>query len=189
MAATESICSALFLVDGAGEEYHALSRVLMAEVKALVPVYQAAVEAGDPTRLGEGVLYVCPCVCVYTATYLPRSNCLCRIFTELGESFLLDCIHSPHSELGDLSVFDILLQCAANPDREAADKTFNCWYRLSEELYKLVHDTSKPLCKLFQPYVEKLIATLCQQCEFEDDGDLVSGDWRCDSEGGGGGLR
>lgn len=107
----------------------------------------------------------------------PRSNCLCRVFTELGESFLLECIHSPHSELGDLSVFDILLQCTANPDREAADKTFNCWYRLSEELYKLAHDTSDPLCKLFQPFVEKLMATLCRQCEFEDDGDPVSLGW------------
>ena len=114
----------------------------------------------------------------------PRSNCLCRVFTELGESFLLECIHSPHSELGDLSVFDILLQCTANPDREAADKTFNCWYRLSEELYKLAHDTSDPLCKLFQPFVEKLMATLCRQCEFEDDGDPVSLGWEeaCASE-------
>ena len=70
-------------------------------------------------------------------------------------------------------MFEILLQCTANPDREAADKTFNFWYRLSEELYKLGRDPSDPLCKLFQPFVEKLIATLCQQCEFEDDVDRV----------------
>ena len=36
----------------------------------------------------------------------------------MAESFLLHAIHHPNTELGTLTVFDYLLECAAHPDYE-----------------------------------------------------------------------
>ena len=47
-----------------------------------------------------------------------RAYCLCRIFTEMAESFLYHTIHHPSSELGDLHMFDMLLECVSHPDYE-----------------------------------------------------------------------
>ena len=49
-----------------------------------------------------------------------RAYCLCRIFTEMAESFLYHTIHHPSSELGDLHMFDMLLECVSHPDYEVS---------------------------------------------------------------------
>ena len=58
-------------------------------------------------------------ILISTHTYtLLRAYCLCRIFTELAESFLYYCVQHPNSELGDLRMFDLLLECDTHPDYE-----------------------------------------------------------------------
>jgi transportin-3 len=144
-AATSSIRSALILVHG-GQPYIPLALVLMEQIKALIPLYHAAVDTGDHIR----------------------ANCLCQIFTELGETVLLYCIDQPNTTLGDISLFEILLDCLAHPDKDVADITFNLWYLLSEELYIRSNDD---VIGRFKPYIQKLIHILRRQCELEADPD------------------
>lgn len=87
-------------------------------------------------------------------------------------------------------MLDLLLECVAHPDYEVccftfvsdvsvltngsqqiADVTFNVWYRLSEELLKL---SDHKLDELFQPYIQRLIASLCVHCQFDEDTSPVS---------------
>lgn len=147
-AATDCICSALFICEDV-ETYRSLAVVLQAHVTTLLPVYQAAVQSEDQDR--------------------PR--CICRIFTEMAESFLLHAIHHPNTELGTLTVFDYLLECAAHPDYEIVDMTFNLWYRLSEELLKI---DDSALSDLFKPYIQRLIAHLSVHCRLDEDTDPKS---------------
>ena len=59
-----------------------------------------------------------------------------RIFTELGESFLLRMVSAPPSSPHfTIPILDTVLLCCSHPDYELPDVTFNLWYRLSEELY------------------------------------------------------
>ena len=55
---------------------------------------------------------------MYTHTLIRRAYCLCRIFTEMAESFLYYTIHHPNTDLGDLQIFDMLLECVSHPDYE-----------------------------------------------------------------------
>ena len=116
-----------------------------------------------------------------------RANSLCRIFTEMAETFLYHMVHQPNLGLGLLSMLDILLECVAHPDYEVsevelvmafkfancqiADITFNVWYRLSEELLRQNDDR---LNKLFMPYIERLISLLCKHCQLDEDTSPVS---------------
>ena len=47
-----------------------------------------------------------------------RAFCLCRIFTEMAESFLYHLVNHPNSDLGDLSILSMLLECVGNHDYE-----------------------------------------------------------------------
>lgn len=49
---------------------------------------------------------------------LPRAYCLCRIFTEMAESFLYYTVHQPNTELGDLQIYCTLLMCIGHSDYE-----------------------------------------------------------------------
>ena len=91
----------------------------------------------------------------------------CRVFTELGESFLIKIVSSPPSQPHfSLPILDIVLQCCAHPDYDLPDVTFNLWYRLSEELYTRNDDT---LVAVFKSHVERLIVSLCRHCQMEPD--------------------
>lgn len=106
-----------------------------------------------------------------------KSMNYCRIFTELGESFLEKIItHSnENSQHYALKVLDLVLICVGHHDYEVAEITFNLWYLLSEELYT---KNTKALTLLFRPYVERLITALCRHCQMEPDheGLLEDGD-------------
>ena len=57
----------------------------------------------------------------------------CRVFTELGESFLIKIVSSPPAAPHfALPILDTVLLCCEHPDYEMPDVTFNLWYRLSE---------------------------------------------------------
>ncbi len=61
----------------------------------------------------------CPAVsCVCLCVRVHRASCLCRIFTEMAETFLYHMIHQPNLGLGTLSMLDLLLECVSHPDYE-----------------------------------------------------------------------
>ncbi|KAJ1519674.1 hypothetical protein ONE63_004939 [Megalurothrips usitatus] len=107
-----------------------------------------------------------------------KSMNYCRIFTELAESFkqkmVAGCLSISRTHFA-LKILDLVLTCVGHHDYEVAEITFNLWYRLSEELYKI---NSDPLTNVFKPYVERLIAALCHHCQMEQDHDglLEEGD-------------
>lgn len=106
-----------------------------------------------------------------------KSMNYCRIFTELGESFLEKIIVHGKDETPyyALKVLDLVLICVGHHDYEVAEITFNLWYLLSEDLYQ---KNSKSLTELFRPYVERLVTALCRHCQVEPDheGLLEDGD-------------
>jgi len=63
---------------------------------------------------------------LYLLTY--RAQCLCRIFTNLAESFLYHVIHQPGTELGDMAIMDMLVQCVKHPDYEVCLSVLPCTY-------------------------------------------------------------
>ena len=55
---------------------------------------------------------------------------LCRIFTELAETFLTKMVNfDPRTPHFALTILDSLLVCCGHPDYEMPDITFNFWYR------------------------------------------------------------
>jgi len=91
----------------------------------------------------------------------------CRVFTELGESFLIKIVSSPPAQPHfSLPILDTVLLCCGHPDYELPDVTFNLWYRLSEELYTRNDDA---LVAVFKPQVERLIMCLWRHCHMEPD--------------------
>ncbi|XP_050298662.1 transportin-3 [Anthonomus grandis grandis] len=94
----------------------------------------------------------------------------CRLFTELGESFLEKIVSSstPGNTHYAIKVLDLVLMCVGHHDYEVAEITFNLWYLLSEELYQ---KNNKELTELFRPYIERLITALCRHCQMEPDCD------------------
>lgn len=101
----------------------------------------------------------------------------CRLFTELGESFLEKIVSnsSVNNMHYAIKVLDLVLMCVGHHDYEVAEITFNLWYVLSEELYQ---KNNKELTELFRPYIERLITALCRHCQMEPDceGLLEDGD-------------
>jgi transportin-3 len=98
---------------------------------------------------------------------LDKALNLCRVFTELAETFLNKMIifdgRTPHFAI---TILDNVLICCGHPDYEIPDITFNFWYRLSEELYQKNDDN---LNTMFRPYIERLINSLCRHCQMEPD--------------------
>ncbi len=99
-AITDTLCSLLYMCEDT-DKYPRLSLELKMRVLALLPVYQAAVGSEDQDR----------------------AYSLCRVFTELAESLLLYIVQHPGSDLGDLAMLDLLLECAQNQDYEVGTHT------------------------------------------------------------------
>ncbi len=97
-ALTDSLCSLLFMCEDV-DKYPSLSLELKRHVMELLPVYQAAVASED----------------------LDRAYTLCRVFTELVESLLMYIVQMPGSDLGDLDMLSLLLECVQHPDYEVSE--------------------------------------------------------------------
>ncbi|XP_071056779.1 transportin-3 isoform X2 [Onthophagus taurus] len=96
-----------------------------------------------------------------------KSMNYCRIFTELGESFLDKIVNAPLNQPHfAIKVFDLVLLCVGHHDYEVAEITFNLWYLLSEELY---NRKDKTTTELYRPYIERLVTALCRHCQIEPD--------------------
>lgn len=106
-----------------------------------------------------------------------KSMNYCRIFTELGETFLDKVILTSTNESQHfaIKILDLVLICVGHHDYEVAEITFNLWYRLSEEVYQ---KNSQGLTELFRPYIERLVTALCRHAQMEPDheGLLEEGD-------------
>lgn len=93
-----------------------------------------------------------------------------RIFTELGESFLIKIINHSSINNGEthfaIKALDLVLVCVGHHDYEIAEISFNLWYRLSEELYK---KDVESLTNIFKPHIERLVSALCRHCQMEPD--------------------
>lgn len=153
--AADFVCNALYTSENLDRQ-QPLAEGLFKYVMMLPPVYEKAVNSED----------------------FDRALNLCRIFTEMGESYLHEIVESPGKGLGDLRTLTIILTCVKHHQYEVAEVTFNFWYRLSEALYK-TEDEAKTA--LFRPYFETLIEALCVHCRLESDAQGIPDD--CDEFG------
>ncbi|EDO32037.1 predicted protein [Nematostella vectensis] len=142
-AAADFICNALYTAEDL-DLHLPLADGLFQKVMALGPAYEAAVNEED----------------------FDRALNLCRVFTEMGESFLHQIVDMPGRDLGDLRTLSILLSCVQHNQYEIAEITFNFWYRLSEAIFKTEDDSKS---NVFKPYIEKLIESLSSHCRMEAD--------------------
>lgn len=142
-AAADCICSSLYICENSPANVP-LAQFLQPRVYSLFPCYAQSVAEEDTDRALN----------------------LCRVFTEMAESFIDYLIFSPNEGLGDFNTLMLVLECAKHTDYEVAEKTYNFWYRLSERIYQ--RDDVK-FWDHYQPHIETLILTLCSQCRFDDD--------------------
>lgn len=111
-AASDCICSTLFMCEDS-PSYYTLAQILQAEVQKLLPVFQAAVQSEDIPRFGKKLIdffgYILS---------MSRASALCRIFTEMAETFLYHMVHQSDIGLGGLYMLDLLLECVSHHDYE-----------------------------------------------------------------------
>ena len=61
---------------------------------------------------------------------LDKALNLCRVFTELAETFLTKMVNfDPRTPHFAITILDNILICCGHPDYEIPDITFNFWYR------------------------------------------------------------
>lgn len=153
-AATECICILLQCLEDNNNQ-QSLESYLFASVISLEGAYHMSVANEDQEK----------------------SINYCRIFTELGESFLDKIISfsNDKSQHYAVKILDLVLICVGHHDYEVAEITFNLWYLLSEELYQ---KNNKSITNVFRCYVERLVTALCRHCQIEPDheGLLEDGD-------------
>ena len=142
-AAADCICSCLYICENSPNNVP-LAQFLQPQVYSLFPCYVQSVEEEDTDRALN----------------------LCRVFTEMAESFIDYLIFSPNEGLGDFNTLALVLECAKHTDYEVAEKTYSFWYRLSERIYQR---EDVKFWDLYRPHIEALILALCGQCRFDDD--------------------
>lgn len=148
--AADFVCNSLYTSENLDKQRQ-LAEGLFKFVMELPPAYEKAVQSED----------------------FDRALNLCRVFTEMGESFLPVIVESPGRDLGDLRTLSIILACVKHYQYEVAEVTFNFWYRLSEALFK-GEDEAKTA--LFRPYFESLFEALCVHCRLETDAQGIPDD-------------
>uniref|UniRef100_UPI00358E79EC transportin-3-like isoform X1 n=2 Tax=Myxine glutinosa TaxID=7769 RepID=UPI00358E79EC len=142
-AACDCVCAALYGLENVHTEMP-LALQLFEGVVSLQPAYHMAVARED----------------------LDKVLSYCRMFTELGETLLDMIVLSPGQGLGDLRTLDMLLVCVGHSQFEVADITFNLWYRLGEQVFKL---NDPQLNAIFRPYAQRLIHALTRHCQVDSD--------------------
>ncbi|XP_019753175.1 transportin-3 isoform X3 [Hippocampus comes] len=142
-AAADCVCSALYAIENV-EANVTLALQLFRGVLTLETAYHMAVARED----------------------LDKVLNYCRIFTELCETFLETTVRSPGQGMGDLRTLELLLICAGHPQYEVVEISFNFWYRLGENLYK-INDAG--LHGVFRPYIQRLLHCLARHCQLEPD--------------------
>ncbi|GMF33592.1 unnamed protein product [Phytophthora lilii] len=91
---------------------------------------------------------------------------LCRIFTEMGESYLELLLQQQGTGAEHAALVDLLLDCMSYPDAEVADVTIPFWFRLLEELR---HRITPALLAQYKPRLERLASLCMQKLQFSED--------------------
>uniref|UniRef100_M4BQJ6 Exportin-1/Importin-beta-like domain-containing protein n=1 Tax=Hyaloperonospora arabidopsidis (strain Emoy2) TaxID=559515 RepID=M4BQJ6_HYAAE len=91
---------------------------------------------------------------------------LCRIFTEMGESYL-ELLLQQHGAGNDhVALVDLLLDCMSYPDAHVADVTIPFWFRLLAELQRRAVPA---LVAQYKPRLERLAGLCMQKLQFRED--------------------
>uniref|UniRef100_A0A672KH71 Transportin-3-like n=2 Tax=Sinocyclocheilus grahami TaxID=75366 RepID=A0A672KH71_SINGR len=142
-AASDCVCSALYAIENLAV-HMPLAMQLFQGVLSLETAYHMAVARED----------------------LDKVLNYCRIFTELSETFLEMTVRTPGQGMGDLRTLELLLICAGHPQYEVVEISFNFWYRLGENLYKM---NDPALHRVFKPYIQRLLHSLARHCQLDPD--------------------
>ncbi|KTF79431.1 hypothetical protein cypCar_00039787 [Cyprinus carpio] len=149
-AASDCVCSALYGIENVAI-HMPLAMQLFQGVLSLETAYHMAVARED----------------------LDKVLNYCRIFTELSETFLEMTVRTPGQGMGDLRTLELLLICAGHPQYEVVEISFNFWYRLGENLYKM---NDPALHRVFKPYIQRLLHSLARHCQLDPDHEGVPED-------------
>ncbi|RLN06093.1 hypothetical protein BBJ28_00004675 [Nothophytophthora sp. Chile5] len=94
---------------------------------------------------------------------------LCRIFTEMGESYLELLLQQPgtgNDATDQSALVDLLLDCMGYPDADVADVTIPFWFRFLEELQRRV---TPALLAHYAPRLERLAGLCMQKLQFSEE--------------------
>ncbi|CAI5738955.1 unnamed protein product [Peronospora destructor] len=90
---------------------------------------------------------------------------LCRVFTEMGESYL-ELLQKYGNGSDTAALVDVLLDCMSYPDAEVADVTIPFWFRLLAELQCRV---TSALLMQYNPRLERLAGLCMKKLQFRED--------------------
>ncbi|CAH0481129.1 unnamed protein product [Peronospora belbahrii] len=91
---------------------------------------------------------------------------LCRIFTEMGESYLELLLQENGDGNDTVTLVDLLLDCMSYPDAEVADVTIPFWFRLLAELQRHV---ASALLTQYNLRLERLAGLCMKKLQFRDE--------------------
>ncbi|KAI9915805.1 hypothetical protein PsorP6_007756 [Peronosclerospora sorghi] len=90
---------------------------------------------------------------------------LCRIFTEIGESYLELLLQQHGAGNDDTALVDLLLDCMSHNDADVADVTIPFWFKLLAELQQ----RELSLRTDFKPRLERLAGLCMQKLQFQQE--------------------
>lgn len=99
----------------------------------------------------------------------------CRIFTEMGESYMSLIMH--HEDLSQVKLVDLVLACSAIPDNDIATITLHFWYRFVSSLEDMEPYEYRQLqIDNFTPQIIRLVSTCTSLLKYPTDIENLSVD-------------
>lgn len=96
----------------------------------------------------------------------------CRIFTEMGESYMTLILH--YEDLNQTSLVDLILACSALPDNDIASITLNFWYQFITGLEDIEpYEYRQMQIDNFAPQIDKLVLICTSLLRYPDDIDSL----------------
>jgi transportin-3 len=96
----------------------------------------------------------------------------CRIFTEMGESYMSLILH--YEDLNQTSLVDLILACSALPDHDIASITLNFWYQFITGLEDIEpYEYRQMQIDNFAPQIHKLVLICTSLLRYPDDIDSL----------------
>uniref|UniRef100_A0A7E4VZI7 Importin N-terminal domain-containing protein n=1 Tax=Panagrellus redivivus TaxID=6233 RepID=A0A7E4VZI7_PANRE len=143
----EALCSACLLCEDT-TRHAKLASVMQQGMYSTVNTFKALVALEDFEKLAS----------------------LARVYVELAESLLEECVNNPDKPLGDLRTIELLIFVVEYHDFSLTEMTFNVWYRMSEFLFQVTDDDFYThLLNQFRPIIEQFIMCLYRHCQLDVD--------------------
>lgn len=96
----------------------------------------------------------------------------CRIFTEMGESYMSLILH--YEDLNQTSLVDLILACSALPDNDIASITLNFWYQFITGLEDIEpYEYRQMQIDNFAPQIHKLVLICTSLLRYPEDIDSL----------------